>query len=120
MADEITATCGLRISNGGPVFELQAIRQQLDMSGTECVHNIQSIGTTEEALALGDLASCGWAIFKNLDTTNFVSLRPGTGDDNFVKILPGEVSGPFRLATSTPYAIADTSSVRLEYIIAEV
>ncbi len=36
---------------------------------------VQSIGTTEESLVLGDVTSIGWVVIRNLDATNFVRIE---------------------------------------------
>ena len=42
-------------------------------AGNQCIQNIQSIGTSAEAIAFGDVAP-GYIFFKNLDDTNYVDL----------------------------------------------
>lgn len=93
-------------------------RKVLDVTGDRWVHNIQSIGTSEEAIDMGDIAAGGFSFWWNHDATNFVTIRSGTGADDLVKIGPGEPA-LFRLTASAPYAIADTAACELEYVILE-
>ena len=118
MADEIAVIAGLSFEKGGKSASIAAIRQTIDMTGGDYVHRNQTIGTSEEALDIGDIGTPGWCGFTNLDGTNFISLRAGSGLANMIKVLPGETV-VFRLATSTPYAIADTGACDSEYLILE-
>lgn len=120
MANELTVSSSIRFQKGNaPAVRFEQTPTDLNVSGTQCVVHIQSIGTSEEALDIGDLGTLGWAYFHNLDATNFVSIRSGTGAANFLKLLPGERAGPMRLAASAPYAIADTGACELWYMIVE-
>jgi hypothetical protein len=93
---------------------------KIDSAGKQHVHTSQNVGTTEEALAVGDLTLLGWVMFFNHDPTNYVEIRAGSGLADFLRIEPRETSGPMRLAQdATLYAIADTAGVKLEYLIVE-
>ncbi len=89
------------------------------VTGTKVADLIQEIGTSEEALMLGDIPAPGYIMIENLDSTNKVSLRPGTGLANMIEIPAGTIAGPFKLATTTPYAIADTAAVKIRYLLIE-
>lgn len=119
MANELTLTAVLRFLKNSISKELEVENLSLDVSGDNAIHNSQTVGTSEEALVLGDAGAGGYLIAVNRDSTNFVELRPGSGIADLVKIGPGEVA-MFRLAAdATPYAIADTASCLLEYLIVE-
>ena len=71
-----------------------------------------------QALAMGGVTSAGYGLFINRSATNFVTIG---GSDvvsavDVVKLKPGECAF-FRLGNNTPYALADTASVELEYLI---
>lgn len=78
----------------------------------------QSIGTSEEAINLGEASAPGYALFINRDETNFIELRVGTAGAKFAKLKAGEVA-LLRLGSGAqvPYAIADTAACQLEYFI---
>ncbi len=85
------------------------------VAGTQWMDNVQAIGfAAEEAILMGDVAGGGYCFFQNMDATNFVSLRQGTGTTAFIKLLAGEWA-VFRMHadTTAPYAIADTAAVNL-------
>lgn len=111
MADEMNLKIVGRYERGDVQDDILIGPLQIDISADPRVDIIQTIGTSAEALILGDVSAPGICIVENLDPTNFVSLRVGSGGDNFQKILPGE-AWPFRLATLTPYAIANTAACK--------
>ena len=84
------------------------------VTGNQWMDNVQAVGTSEEAILLGDVAAGGYCFFMNMDTTNFVELRSGTGATDFIRLLAGEWC-IFRLSpdATAPFAIADTASVNL-------
>ena len=91
------------------------------MTGDSALKYTQSIGTSEEALELGqDIGTLGWCMIKNLDATNFVSIRAGTGLGNFLRINAGEFAlFRFGSGATAPFAIADTGAVLVEVLLIE-
>lgn len=87
-------------------------------TGTRYYKGRQNVGTSEEALELGDAAAGGWVMLKNLDATNFVSVRQATGGTNFIRMNAGEFA-LFRLhsSSSAPFVIADTSACEIEVLV---
>lgn len=122
MANELTITLKavLNRSNSSQVTFPDADKQEISVTvtGTKFIMNQQSIGTSEEAIALGEVTTGGYFFAVNRDATNFISLRSGTGATNFAKLKPGECCG-FRISSSAsaPYAIADTGACLLEYFL---
>ncbi len=119
MADELTLNATLNYSDDEDADEtLQAAEVLATVSAKKYVKSKQNIGTSEEAIGLGELASLGWALFINRDTVNFLEIRVGTGGTKIVKLKAGEFAF-FRFGSgiTAPFAIADTAAVQLEYII---
>ena len=118
MANEITLSTRLKRVKNGRTAERGTLGLSVDASGDQYQGGIQTIGTSEEALILGDVAAGGYCWIKNLDSTNFVSFRSGTGATDFMELLPGE-EACFRLSRSAtaPYAIADTAAVDIEVLL---
>ena len=120
MADELTVG-GLTIAfakTGSPSINLTAGTLTIDVSGAQVMDNVQAIGfAAEEAILMGDVAAGGIWFVQNLDATNFVELRSGTGATDFIKLLAGEWA-IFRTSAdaSAPYAIADTAAVNVRFI----
>jgi hypothetical protein len=115
MANELTVSASVRFSKGGTEISKAYGGLQVTVSGTRAIVNRQTVGITEEAVVVGDVGTCGYLLAKNLDATNFVSLRPGTGTANAIKLKAGEVC-LFRVSTA-PWAIADTAPVDVEFTI---
>lgn len=121
MANELTLNTSLALNKGGATPSVAGTRNaQYTVAGFRYVRGLQSVGTSEEALGIGELASLGYAWFKNLDGTNFVTIKTGTGGVNMVKIKAGETA-VFRFGSgvTAPFAIADTAAVKLDYMIVE-
>jgi hypothetical protein len=127
MADEIDVGYHLSLNKSAGTGtlkfekEVKRGRQLDDQSTAKKVSNTQTVGTTHEALALGDVTTPGWSVFTNLDATNFVEIGIDvTGTFHpFVKIKPGVEHPPVYLNTTAPYARADTADVELDYTILE-
>lgn len=120
MSDEITISQSFALLKSNSRYNLNPITTKVDWSGTHKHASTQDIGTSDEALSIGaDLGTAGWAIFTNLDTTNYVEVgtKPGAFVP-FLKILPGETV-MCRISNSALYARANTATVKLDYVIFE-
>lgn len=122
MANELTINVAAECVNGSfrSRFDLgNALK--VDQAAIGAVAGVVSIGTSEEDLALTELATPGYAFFRNLDATNFVRLGPKSGGSMvaFAKLLPGEVAMIRLAAGVTIRAIADTAAVKLQILILE-
>lgn len=115
MANELTVNIALVYTKGLAVFD-RSIASVYTVTANPTMHAIQNIGTAEETLALGDVTPTGFALFRNLDGTNFVELGKVTAT-YVVKLKAGEWSF-LRLDTwSTIFAKANTAAVDLEYML---
>lgn len=121
MADEITIVSGISGTKSNLTFTVPVNTKTVDLSGSAFIRNCQTIGTTYEAITVGDLASAGWCYITNLDSTNFVEFGVEVAATfyPFVKILAGESAGPFKLSTLTIFGRANTASVRADILITE-
>ena len=61
-------------------------------SGTNMIDNTQNVGTSWEAITMGDVGAGGYVYLENLDTTNFVQVRQGTDTTPFGRLEPFDVS----------------------------
>jgi hypothetical protein len=118
MADELTVSGNVTFIKGSTSVSFGKTGLTFDVSGTRHVHVLHTVGTDEEALLKGDLATPGLLAIYNRDGANYALFRPATGGVDTVKILPGELA-IFRCATSSPYLIANTAPVDLEYLLIE-
>lgn len=118
MADEGSVTAKLTIEKSGTKLSVSYGDIKFDVTGKKFVQARQEIPTTEEALALGEVAVGGWFIAINRDSENYVEIKAASSAAALVKLLPGE---PCLFRTSTAItslrAIANTAAVQLEYAI---
>jgi hypothetical protein len=80
---------------------------------------IQIVGTTHEAIRLGDVTTAGAMVLRNLDDENFVEIGRviSAAFEPFDTIGPGEARVIKPPSGVTLYAKADTDSVRLNRFI---
>ena len=119
MANEISASMSFSAAKAGGVIS-GVYSNTYDMSGTHMLSNVQSVGTSSETLFLGDIASLGSVMVKNLDPTNYVQIDSGTAFDKFPqKILPGQMIF-LNPQTITIYAKANTAPCDIQVTAAEL
>src|SRR3990167_2926399 len=101
-----------------PSVSLAPASVSITVTGNQWMDNVQTIGfAAEEAILLGDVATGGYWFVQNMDATNFVELRSGTGATDFIKLKAGEWA-IFRTSgdATAPYAIADTAAVNVRFL----
>ena len=118
MANELTISASLKYQKGDRKLDVAKSGVQIDVTGTDFIQKTQTVGTSVEDLDLGDIGTPGYMFVRNLDATNFVSIRHGASGDNVVKVRSGGIA-LFELASNDPQAIADTAAVEIEYTIIE-
>ena len=116
MANELNISFQAVLNNGSLSDNHSSGSLPVTQASAKLVRNVQSIATSEVALALGAITTPGFCVFINLDDTNFVEI--GVTGTMFLKLKPGEQC-ICRLTTTAPVAKADTLSVELFYIIYE-
>lgn len=85
----------------------------------------QNVGTSEEAINLGDVSSPGYVFFVNRDVTNYIDLKVATGGAIFARLDPdtdGDGNGGFALlklgsGAAVPYAIANTAACQMDIFV---
>ncbi len=119
MANEITLSASLAYSDSEGTEVSLALASFIASVATKKVMRFkQAVGITEEAVILGECTSPGWAIFINLDETNFIELRVATSGAKFAKMKPGEPA-MLRLGSGAqaPFAIADTAPCQMDVLL---
>jgi hypothetical protein len=122
MASELTVTAGLKFAKGtgdAAMSLSKSFSDVVDVSGTEYYENIQSVGTSNEALLASDVGTQGYVLLRNLDTTNFVTVSTDSSAhaNPVVKLEAGEVA-VFR-ANAALYLKADTGTCRVLCVVIE-
>jgi hypothetical protein len=118
MANELTVNASLAYEDSeGSDVSLAVADDLVNVSTKKFIKAKQNIGTTEEAIGLGEVTSLGWAMFKNCDATNYIEIKTGTGGTVIMKLLAGECA-MFRFGSgiTAPYAIANVAC-QMEYLI---
>lgn len=115
MANEITVRAVLSATKSFlKVAKDEVVR--IDMSGAAFADAVQNIGTTYEQIVIpAEVATAGYAFFRNLDATNYVEIGVVVAATFYplLKLKAGEVA-VCRLATTTFYAKANTAAVNLQ------
>lgn len=124
MANEITVTIGLSAvkANAASVARAASARQH-DWSGATVTRDVTEVATTSAgvALDLGSVSNSGWALFENLDSTNYVEVGVQVSGTfyPFLRLLAGERAVCRVSQAATLYARANTSAVKLDFTIME-
>src|SRR3990167_865110 len=123
MADEITLTWKVTFSKGGTEFTFpDAAKREIKISvtGSRFLHGRQSIGTSVEALQLGEVVTGGMLFGVNRDATNYIEIRSGGAGADLVRAKAGEPFF-FRVSadTAAPNLIANTAACEVEYVLIE-
>jgi len=118
MANEITYKANLSVNLNGLKAELKSDVDHITVAGTRFIQSTIALTTTPELIPLGELATVGFAAFRNASTTETIYLLIGTTDACFDKLAPGETH-LLRPGTSTPGAKALANTATLQYLICE-
>ena len=118
MSNELRLGITLNFLKSGATLN-RTFTKEITVTGDAFEHAVQSVGTTEEALAQGaDLGTPGYAMIVNLDATNYVEIGSTTGVYD-IKLKAGEAA-LYRHNSATIYAKANSSACLVEYIIIEL
>jgi len=119
MAKEIGISLSISIQkNGAGASGTLSISP--DLTGELILQNVQNIGTSAEAVTLGDITTAGQVFIKNLDATNFVEVfLDSGGTQRIAKLRPGYgMYIPFE--GTALYAKANTASCKIQVVASEV
>lgn len=131
MASEITvaASVELAFDSGEFTDALSILEADTVRTVATQIHHkqIQSVGTTEEALLLGDVSTRGICLLINLDPTNYIEVKVATSGAIFAKLWPrGSGSGinfcflALGSGAQTPYVIANTAICRMAILLLSI
>lgn len=107
---------------------LSVTNRSVTSAGARQTRLIQNVGTSPEALQMGEITSPGVVMLKNLDPTNFIEVKTGTGGDVFAKLKPDTLAdgtGGFCVLdcagsdAQAPYVVADTAACRMAVLVVE-
>lgn len=115
MANEISATVNVQVSNGNFRSSFAPGTVQITQSAIGGHMPIVTVGTSEEVIGFGDITTLGLAALRNLDATNYVRVGPESGGAMvpMLRIKPGEVQFLRLEPGITVRAQANTAAVKL-------
>ena len=116
MANEVTYHSSLAYEKGdGDSFDFGELTST--MTGTKGHRSRQTVGTSEEAIGLGEVpAGSARFICKNMDATNKVLIAPAAGAAYLIEVWPGEVSGHIRFLSTVTAPVAKSSASTVDFI----
>lgn len=89
---------------------LSLVDQRFTLTGTVFADTTVSVGTSAEAIPLGEITGPHWAFLMNRDATNFVRVRNGSTGADLIKLKALEFAlFPF-YDSAVPFWIADTAA----------
>ncbi len=121
MAGEIRFRVSLSGAKGGVSAAADTGERFVTMTGTKMLETIQTVGTAEEALILGELVATGaFYCIENLDTTNSVDLKWAALAVALTSIGPGLATfGKFGPSVTAPVVNASASTVNIKILLIE-
>ncbi len=121
MANEITVTVGCQVVNGDLRAQFTQVALSRNQAASGLSDQVLSIGTSEENVSFGDVATPGLVCLHNLDSTNYVEY--GMSDGGTMKKLGKLIAGDkalFRLAASTTLRMqANTAACKVRVFCLE-
>lgn len=121
MADEIKLTIKTKVTNGEYKLDWNIGTLSLDQSAQGAASGIQSVGTSAEDLAIGDVSTEGILIMLNLDSTNFIEVGKtvSAAFEEVAKLGPGDPL-VMRVADGVTIRVqADTAACKVQYLLLE-
>ena len=121
MANEITSTIGLSVVNGNLRVQFPQVARQYTQSASGLSDQVLSIGTSEENVAFGDVATPGLTVLHNLDSTNYVEYGQSDGGTmkKIGKLSPGDVHLIRIAASTTLRMLANTAACKVRVLCLE-
>lgn len=127
MADEISISVFLRVSNGSHVEEFAPGNISVDQAAIGKGGYVQSIGTAEEVVDFGDIVDGteGYMVLRNLDTYHYINYGPESsgamvvfgvlkpGEVALIRVSPGVIMRAQAIAGDTSPAHASLLDVRI-------
>lgn len=113
MANELVVSFSAAYDDAESVAEEEIVAAlAITMGLKKMLKQRQSFGfASEGAINLGNLTTLGFLFFKNLDPTNFVTVKVATSGAIFAKLFPGQFLWvPCGSGMTAPYAQADTAA----------
>lgn len=128
IANEVTSSARIAYDDGISDGFAEVVARVENSAGKRFTKLKQTIGTSEEALQLGEISAVGAVFIKNLDETNYVEIKTTTGGTIVARLEPdlnGDGNGGWvglsRAGSGfqAPWAIANTAACKVVILIVE-
>lgn len=121
MADEIRLRAQLSFAKSGKSAHADSGEISATMAGGDYFQGNQTVGTSEEALLIGDISVANsFYMIENLHATNRVDLKPAAGGTVTTQIAAGRCAvGQFGPLVTAPFVIAITTAVEIKITLIE-
>lgn len=122
MANEISVTSTFSITNNNLSYSSsESFNADQSILGGPS-NGTQQIGTSHETIGVTDITSLGWAVFKNLDNTNWIEVGVDVAAAfyPFLRLLPGETVVVRLSPAITLYAKANSTPSDLQSSVFEL
>jgi hypothetical protein len=120
MANEITINASLSFSKAGVTINpvgATFTNLQFNVAGLNYVENVLSVGTSATVIPLGSVTAPHFAVFQNMDPTNYLTIFNGASGAVLARLRAGEPALIPLDPAAVPYATANTAACVLSYLI---
>jgi hypothetical protein len=123
MSLPIQLTAQLALTESGVSVQLGASGVYVAIAGSKYAQQVMSVPTTSggTAIPVSSLANVGYALFINLDPTNYCDILTAASGTAFARLLPGDVHlFRFTPAITAPALLAHTAACQVEMLLLEI
>lgn len=130
MADELEASVSVSYEDAlGIAGSVEVSNLTLTLTDPRLLHSKQNVGTSEEAIELGDVtaASMGVLVLVNRGTTYSIDIKTATSGTIIARLYPaGSAAGLnwccFNVGSgiTAPFAVANTGASEMEIFLTEL
>lgn len=123
MANEIRYSFSLSVTNGELKDSYSSGNLASDQASARVFRSVinldPAVGSGYQAMGTGTIAVPGYAVFVNLDDTNFVDIgiEVSGAFHSFLKLGPGQQAGPMPLGATSLFGRANTAALDVMYIV---
>lgn len=120
MANELTIGASLAYDDGVSSDEIavSGLTDSLSVATFNRASGFTVSSSADTAIPLGAVSSPVWLMVRNLDANNFVTIKDGSSGTAIAKVRAGKCALiPLPPQAGTPYAKADTASVKCDFLI---